>query len=130
MSTGRTLAGRVALVTGGGKGIGRGVAWELSGCGACVLVTGRDERALGEVVGEIAHSGGQARHVVGDVRDEHHVRAAVARAMETWGRFDIAVANAGVAGALRMGERDDAARAKGLARARAIVEANLLGAYT
>jgi NAD(P)-dependent dehydrogenase (short-subunit alcohol dehydrogenase family) len=114
------------LVTGGGKGIGRAIALELSGCGAFVLITGRDERALGEVVGEIAHAGGQARHMVGDVRDDHHVRAAVARAVETWGRFDIAVANAGLAGTLSIGE---GARAEGLTRARAILDTNLLGTY-
>jgi len=129
MSTRRALAGRVALVTGGGRGIGRAIALELSACGACVLITGRDERALGEVVGEIAHAGGQARHVVGDVRDERHVRAAVARAAEIWGRFDIAVANAGIAGTLTMGEGGDEARAERLARARAILDTNLLGTY-
>jgi len=130
MSTERPLAGRVALITGGGKGIGRAIALELSGRGARVLVTGRDERALGEVVGEIAHAGGQARHVVGDVRDDHHVRAAVARAVEIWGRFDIAVANAGIAGTVKMGEGGDGASAERLARARAIVETNLFGTYT
>jgi len=129
MSTERPLAGRVALITGGGKGIGRAIALELSGRGARVLVTGRDERALGEVVGEIAHAGGQARHVVGDVRDDRHVGAAVARAVETWGQFDIAVANAGIAGTVKMGEGGDGARAERLSRARAILETNLLGTY-
>ena len=129
MSTERPLAGRVALITGGGKGIGRAIALELSGRGARVLVTGRDERALGEVVGEIAHAGGQARHVVGDVRDDRHVGAAIARAVETWGQFDIAVANAGIAGTVKMGEGGDGARAERLSRARAILETNLLGTY-
>jgi NAD(P)-dependent dehydrogenase (short-subunit alcohol dehydrogenase family) len=64
--------------------------------------------------------------MVGDVRDDQHVCAAVARAVETWGRFDIAVANAGLAGTLSIGE---GARAEGLTRARAILDTNLLGTY-
>jgi NAD(P)-dependent dehydrogenase (short-subunit alcohol dehydrogenase family) len=118
-----TLDGQVAIVTGGGKGIGRAIALELAGQGARVLVTGRDERALGETVGLVVHAGGHARHVVGDVADEASAPAAVARAMDTWGRLDIAVANAGVAGTTHMG--DPSARP----RVRAMVETNLLGTY-
>jgi ketoreductase len=117
------LDGRVAIVTGGGKGIGRAIALELAAAGARVLVTGRDERALGETVGEIAHGGGRARHLVGDVRDERHARAAVALAVETWGPLHTVVANAGIAGTTRMGD------AASLTRARDIVETNLLGTY-
>jgi len=126
MTTGHSLDGQVALVTGGGRGIGRAIALELSACGARVLVTGRDERALGETVGEIAHGGGQARHLVGDVRDESHGHAAAARAVETWGRLDVVVANAGLAGTARVGSTGDEGR---LARARAILDTNLLGTY-
>jgi NAD(P)-dependent dehydrogenase (short-subunit alcohol dehydrogenase family) len=113
----------VAVVTGGGKGIGRGIALELSARGARVVVTGRDERALGETVGEIAHGGGQARHVVGDVRDDDHVTSAVARAFEIWGRLDVAVANAGISASTPLGQR------QGTSIARAVIETNLLGAY-
>lgn len=119
----RPLEGQVALVTGGGKGIGREIALALSGRGARVLVTGRGERALGEVVGEIVHGGGHARHLAGDVRDPTHVRAAVARAIETWGRLDVAVANAGITGTTPMGGEG------GVERARAIFDTNLLGTY-
>jgi NAD(P)-dependent dehydrogenase (short-subunit alcohol dehydrogenase family) len=122
MTNNGLLKGQVALVTGAGKGIGRAIALELAGGGGRLLLTGRDERALGETVGEIAHAGGQARHVTGDVRDEAHSRAAVARAIEGWGRLDVVVANAGIAGTTRMGKSDGE-------RARAIVETNLLGAY-
>jgi NAD(P)-dependent dehydrogenase (short-subunit alcohol dehydrogenase family) len=122
MTNNGSLKAQVALVTGAGKGIGRAIALELAGRGARLLVTGRDERALGETVGEIAHAGGQARHVAGDVRDEAHSRAAVARAMDGWGRLDVVVANAGIAGTTGMGKGDSG-------RARAIVETNLLGAY-
>jgi NAD(P)-dependent dehydrogenase (short-subunit alcohol dehydrogenase family) len=122
MTNSGSLKAQVALVTGAGRGIGRAIALELAGRGARLLVTGRDERALGETVGEIAHAGGQARHVAGDVRDEAHSRAAVARAMDGWGRLDVVVANAGIAGTTRMGKGDSA-------KARAVVETNLLGAY-
>ncbi len=118
----RPLEGQVALVTGGGKGIGRAIALELAGRGARVLVTGRDERALGETVGEVAHAGGQARHLVGDVRDERHVRAAVAHATNTWGRLHVVVANAGVTGRTRMGDGS-------WALARAILETNLFSTF-
>jgi NAD(P)-dependent dehydrogenase (short-subunit alcohol dehydrogenase family) len=129
MTMARLLDGQVALVTGGGKGIGRAIALELSAGGARVLVTGRDERALGETVGEIAHGGGQARHLVGDVREEPHARAAAAKATEIWGRLDVVVANAGMAGTLPMGGGRDSGDDGRISRARAILETNLLGTY-
>ncbi|MGO9837570.1 MAG: SDR family NAD(P)-dependent oxidoreductase [Polyangiaceae bacterium] len=128
MTTARFLDGRVAIVTGGGKGIGRAIALELSACGAGVLVTGRDERALGETVGEIAHGGGKARHLVGDVREMSHARAAAAVALETWGGLHVVVANAGLAGTLNMGG-DSEGNDERLSRARAILDTNLLGTY-
>src|SRR5207244_128683 len=57
---------QVALVVGGGEGIGRAVALALAARGASVILLGADERRVAEVVGEIAHGGGRARHVVGD----------------------------------------------------------------
>lgn len=139
MASGRPLEGRVALITGGGKGIGRAIALELAAQGASVVVTGRDERSLGETVGEIASAGGRSRHLVGDVRDDAHLRAAVARAIDTWGRLDGVVANAGLAGSTPLGlaESEGAAghaaagrtAATPLAKARAILETNLLGTY-
>ncbi len=126
MSSGREghpLDGQVALVTGGGKGIGRAIALELSGRGARVMVTGRGERELGEAVGEIVHAGGQARHLAGDVREPSHARAAVARALETWGRLDLVIANAGITGTAPLGA------AGGVELAKDILDTNLLGAY-
>src|SRR5579872_3864252 len=117
------LEGQVAIVTGGGKGIGRAIALELSARKARLLVTGRDERALAETVGEIANAGGTARHLVADARKEDDAVRAVTRACELWGRLDVVVANAGITGAVRMG--DDGGRT----RARDIVETNLLGTY-
>ena len=116
------LGGQVAVVTGGGKGIGRAIALELAARGAAVVVTGRDERALGETVGEIAYGGGRARHVIGDVRDPRHSSDAVACAHAVWGRLDLVVANAGIAGTTTMGLGAEE-------RARAVIETNLLGTY-
>ena len=122
----RPLEGQVALVTGGGRGIGRAIALELSGRGARVLVTGRRERALGETVGELVHAGGEARHLAGDVRDTSHLRAAVARAVEIWGRLDVVVANAGITGTTRLGAGGGG---DALARAKDIIDTNLFGTY-
>jgi NAD(P)-dependent dehydrogenase (short-subunit alcohol dehydrogenase family) len=116
------LDGKVALVTGGGKGIGRSISLALAARGVRVVVTGRDEKALGETVGEIAYGGGKARHLCGDVRDASHLERAVDRAFEVFGGLDIVIANAGVSGAVLLGADD-------LARADAILTTNLVGAY-
>jgi len=118
-----SLAGQVAIVTGGGKGIGRAIALELAGRGASVIISGREERALGEVVGEIAHAGGRARHLAGDVRDEAHALALVARGIAEWGRLDIVVANAGRTMTSPLGKGAAGSKARG------VVETNLLGPY-
>jgi NAD(P)-dependent dehydrogenase (short-subunit alcohol dehydrogenase family) len=55
----RPLEGQTALITGGGEGIGRAIALALAARGVRIVVAGRDERALGETVGEIAHAGGK-----------------------------------------------------------------------
>lgn len=122
----RGLDGQVALVTGGGKGLGKAIALALAARGVRVVVTGRDERALGEVVGEIAHGGGKARHLAGDVRDPVHLAAATARAVEVFGALDIAIANAGQSGRVELGGDDGAG---GLARAEAILQTNVMGTY-
>jgi NAD(P)-dependent dehydrogenase (short-subunit alcohol dehydrogenase family) len=125
MATERPLDGQVAVITGGGKGIGRAIALELAGRGARVLVTGRDERSLGETVGEIVHGGGQARHLPGDVRDDAHLLASVQRAVATWGRLDVAVANAGITDTLPLG----AAFERNVGRARDMIATNLTAVY-
>lgn len=88
----RSLEGQTALVTGGGTPLGRAIALALSARGVRIVVTGRDEKALGLTVGEVVHGGGKARHVVADVRDPAGLGTAVERALEVFGRLDIVVA--------------------------------------
>jgi NAD(P)-dependent dehydrogenase (short-subunit alcohol dehydrogenase family) len=85
-----TLSGRHALVTGGGRGIGRAIAASLSGAGAAVTVLGRQEEPLRDAVAA-GHAQG---YVIADVTDEAAVSAAVRQAAER-GPIDTLVANAG-----------------------------------
>src|SRR5215831_1655370 len=91
----RPLATRVALVTGGGSGIGRAVARRLAAEGACVVVADRDGPAAGKVAAEIG-SRDVAVDVAVDVTDEDAVAAAVAEAVLAFGGVDLVVNNAGL----------------------------------
>jgi 3-oxoacyl-[acyl-carrier protein] reductase len=89
------LAGRVALVTGSSRGIGRGVALTLAEEGCDLMLTGRDEAALREVVGEIEKRGRNAAFETADLRAEGAAAALVDAAKRRYGRLDILVNNAG-----------------------------------
>ncbi len=92
-----TLDGRVAIVTGSGRNIGRATALELARRGAAVVVNARANRREAEgVVGEIEALGGKAVAAVADVGDQAQVNAMVERALEAFGRVDILVNNAGM----------------------------------
>jgi rhamnulose-1-phosphate aldolase/alcohol dehydrogenase len=91
----KPLAGRVALVTGGGSGIGRAIALRLAVEGACVVVADRDAAAAGAVAGEIGGPDA-AVAVTADVTSVDAVRAAVDAAALAFGGVDLVVNNAGL----------------------------------
>ena len=93
-----TLSGRVALVSGGGRGIGRAVSLALAADGAAVAVNyRRDERAARQTVKDIEAAGGTARRYLATVDDYDHVRTMVAMVEEELGPISILVNNAGIA---------------------------------
>jgi len=89
------FAGRTAIVTGGGSGIGRCTAHELAALGAHVVLVGRKQDKLEAVRREIEADGGQASWQVCDIRDEARVREVVAAVVAGRGRVDHLVNNAG-----------------------------------
>jgi citronellol/citronellal dehydrogenase len=88
-------AGTVALVTGGGTGLGRATALELARSGAGVIVCGRRPEPLEETVKAITALGGECLAVPTDVREPEQVDALVDAALERFGRIDVLVNNAG-----------------------------------
>ncbi len=90
------LDGRIAVVTGAGRGLGRAAAILLARAGASVVVTARTESEIEEVAGQIRADGGSAQPVVADVSDWDAVLRLAAEAERRFGPPDIVVANAGV----------------------------------
>jgi 3-oxoacyl-[acyl-carrier protein] reductase len=90
------LAGRIALVTGASRGIGRAIARALAGQGATVYLGARDEARLAEVVKEITAAGGKASPLLLDVSDRSSAQGAVEAIVGAQGRLDHLVNNAGV----------------------------------
>jgi NAD(P)-dependent dehydrogenase (short-subunit alcohol dehydrogenase family) len=88
--------GRVALVTGGGSGIGRAAAEQFAREGAKVVVADLDESSAASTVEAIEGAGGEALDVAVDVADEASVAAMVAAAIGRFGRLDAALNNAGI----------------------------------
>jgi len=92
------LDGRIALVTGGGRGIGRGIVLEFAHEGADVVVNYRRDREAAErTAREVESLGRRALAVQADVSDREAVEGMVAQVRTAFGRIDIAVANSGVA---------------------------------
>ena len=92
-----SLSGRVALVTGSTRGIGRAIAQQLAASGATVVVTGRDEARAIEVAAEIAAATGATMRGMGvDISDAAQAAAVVERVEKELGKLDILVNNAGL----------------------------------
>jgi citronellol/citronellal dehydrogenase len=93
------LRGRVALVTGGGTGLGKATALELVRCGASVTVAGRRSEVLEQAVGEVSEllgsAAGQIDWLAGDIRERAQARGLVEAVLERRGRLDVLVNNAG-----------------------------------
>ena len=91
----KELSGKVAIVTGAGRNIGRAIALTLADAGASVLVNARTNRAEADAVAaEIVSGGGNALVHIGDVAEASHVQAMADTAMGGFGRIDILVNNA------------------------------------
>lgn len=90
------VEGKVAAITGGGTGIGRGIALMLAAEGAKVVVAARREGPLADTVQRIREAGGEASYIRTDVKVEADCRAMVDYAVATYGRLDVLVSNAGM----------------------------------
>ena len=115
------LQGRVAIVTGSGGGLGREHALYLARKGAKVVVNDLSQGAADAVAEEIRAAGGEALAVAASVTDETAVSAMVNQTVETWGRIDILINNAGIL-------RDKSFAKMDMADFRLVVDVHLMGA--
>ena len=113
------LAGKVALITGGGTGIGLEIARAYVREGACVYITGRREAKLREAVEEI---GGTIGYVVADVSDKDAMLAVAERIRSEQGHVDIVICNAGIGGYVALTDIDEAEFDR-------VMYTNVLGSY-
>ena len=113
---------RTALVTGGGRGIGRAIARALAGPGTLVAVAGRTRSELESAALDLESLGGRALALEIDVTDEASVAAGVERLREAAGHLDVLVNNAGVGGGEPIAGSD-------VARWRRTIDTNVVGPY-
>ena len=118
-----SLAGKTALITGAGRGIGKAIALAYAAEGAEIVCLSRTETELNETVRLIEESGGAAIGIPCDISDRSQVESAVAKAVERFGKIDILLLNAGVNIAPQvLGEEDPDLWVK-------TIEINLIGQY-
>lgn len=116
------LTGRVALVTGAGRGLGREIALGLAHHGATVVLNGREREPLEDVAEMVRALGGTAAPLPFDVADTAAVADAVDQVEASWGRLDILVNNVGLRDRRPLGALDAQAF-------RDLLDANLVGAF-
>ncbi len=104
----KRLEGKVAVVTGGNAGIGEAIAKRFSDEGASVVITGRRQQELDHVVNVIRLHKGTVLGVAGSVTDDTHVQDVIRRTLDSFGKIDVLVNNAGIgAFGKRLHETDD-----------------------
>ncbi len=116
------LKGKIALITGGSRGIGKAIALALAKEGVNVAITGRNEEKLKEVVQEIERKGVKSAYAVFDITSKTEVYGALEKLQKDFGKIDILVNNAGVAAFGGILEMEDE-------KWEEIVKTNLFGAY-
>jgi 3-oxoacyl-[acyl-carrier protein] reductase len=116
------LAGKVALVTGAGNGIGQAIAERFAGEGASVVGLDLETGSVAAVVEHINATGGQAEAVSGDIANREDVARAVKRCVDRFGGLDILAANAGIADAQPLLDIEERSW-------RRIIDVNLTGTF-
>lgn len=116
------LKGKIALITGGSRGIGKAIALALAKEGVNVAITGRNEEKLKEVVQEIERKGVKSAYAVFDITSKTEVYGALEKLQKDFGKVDILVNNAGIAAFGGILEMEDE-------KWEEIVKTNLFGAY-
>jgi len=96
------LSGRIAVVTGGSKGLGRAMALGLAEAGATVAVVSRTKGLIEETAAEIIRNGGEAIAIPADVKSEEDIERMTALVAGKYGRIDILVNNAGIGGSRKV----------------------------
>lgn len=101
------LNGKVAIVTGGNSGIGKGIALMFAKEGAKVCIVGRNERRGAETVARIEETGGEGFFIKADVGSSRDMRMIVEKTVETYGKLDIMVNNAAIIHQARLLDLED-----------------------